>query len=166
MQTQLTRPASSTEPEGKPSDRAALARFGHAVDMAVYDLDIGRRDRADAHNLTALAEIFTSAALEIAESQIHRDQMTTTTRGLLLTLQHRDPDLHTDDAELMFYTLADRLRNAAIPGTERKRRRGLVRQLVDLGSLSLAASGIASTPESYGARSAAAMRTSEKVIAY
>jgi len=160
------RPPPAPKLDAMPSDRAALARFGHAVDLAVYDIGIGRRSRADNDNVIALADIFTNASLEIGETHVAPQSMTTTTRGLLLTIQHRDGTIDMVAAEHTFAILARELRLASTGGLGRKPHRLLLHKLVELGSVSLSASGIPSTVATYGARTAATLRMSNFTIAY
>jgi hypothetical protein len=147
----------------KPNNNAALAHFGHAIDMAVYDMRVDHKSRRSNTNLVALSVMLHIAALEISDTP---ESMSTATRGYVLTLLQRENSYDTVTAATLATTVAQQLTQAANGTLRRKALRLLNRELIEFGSDSLSASGVASTPESYIARSSEALRMSAFAITF
>lgn len=140
------------------SDIAAIHLFGHAVDMAIYDLARrGQTNSLACDNLRELSQILWAAGTQIVSGP--PTTFSSSTRGFALTVEQRG------DSEQPFNTCAEALdlaRDCGYASTGNLNRvelTKLVNDLTEFAALSLTACGIPTTTESYNFHADSVMRT-------
>jgi len=157
-QTFLTSDRQPALPPLGAGDIISVAHFGHAVDMAIFDLARGRQANMFASgNLRELTQILWTAGTQIVGQS--RSAYSSTTTGFVRTVEQRGLPVELSHMFDEAIALARHSGFASTGNLSDDESRQLTDKLVELASLSLTAGGIPSTVESYEAEASQAMRT-------